>query len=249
MTVSHHTAERSQQDQISEDFDQTQLERLLLDAGTKIQQSLDAVKSSSSTAPEKGVPMPSSMDRTTANDRLLYAAEHGNLEVLLLALGNRADVNGIDEPHSKTALHWAAEMGHIDITAVLLERGGSVACIDTYGETPMHYAADSGHAKIAGLLLLYGSDSAALDNRRRTALRCARDKDRIEVVRVLLPSWTGDEVDLVDVDGQHRTIAHWAAEMNYAICPKPAKGVVSSDGRGRFPLMYSLKQSRPFVDA
>ena len=258
MTVSHHTVERSQQDQISEDiqtpsssdksFDQTQLERLLLDAGTKIQQSLDAVTSSSITAPAKDLPLPSSMDRATANDRLLWAAEHGDLEVLLLALGNGADVNGKDAPHGKTALHWAAEMGHIDITAVLLARGGSVASTDVYGEIPMHYAADSGHMKIVASLLLSGSDPAAQDNRHRTALRCARDKDRIDAVRMLLPSWTGDEVDLGDVDLQHRTIAHWAAEMDHAICPYPAKGVSSSDVRGRFPLMYSLKQNRPFFD-
>ena len=128
--------------------DQTHVERLLPDAGTNILQSLDAVMTSRSNAPGKGVLVVPSKDRDQANERLLWVAEHGDVEALFLALGKGADVIGKDALHGKTALHWAAEGGHISITCVLLERGCDVASLDRYGETPLHHAADSGREKI-----------------------------------------------------------------------------------------------------
>ena len=158
-TALHYAAEVEQQTQTFKNdrmpqagairsSDQTHVERLLPDAGTNILQSLDAVTTSRSNASGKGVPVVPSKDREKANERLLWAAEHGDLKALFLALGKGADVNRKDALHSKTALHWAVEGGHISITCVLLERGCDVASLDRYGETPLHHAADSGREKI-----------------------------------------------------------------------------------------------------
>jgi len=41
----------------------------------------------------------------------------------------------------QTALHWAAQNGHKDTVALLLENGADVNAIDNYGQTPFHISA------------------------------------------------------------------------------------------------------------
>ena len=189
----------------------TQIERLLVEAGAQIMPDSKGTLEVSDLV--TALKDDTSEEYKKATERLFWAAEHGDLEVLLLALGKGVNVNAKDLRHSKTALHWAAEKGHMNITQMLLERGSDVTNLDRYRETPLHYAANSGHETIVELLLLHNSDPTVIDNRGRTALRCARDNDCAESVRLLLPSWAGGRVDLEEKDGQNRTVVHWAADL------------------------------------
>jgi ankyrin repeat protein len=66
-------------------------------------------------------------------------------------------VSDADED-GKTALHLAAENGHIEAVAMLLEANASAATEDNYGLTAVRKAALGGHTNVA--LLLLGSSGS-----------------------------------------------------------------------------------------
>lgn len=230
---------------------QTQIECLLVEAGADVtpdwKGSLGVSNAATAPREDTTVLVPSE-EYKKATERLFWAAENGDLEALLLALGKGVDVNEKDLRHSKTALHWAAEKGHTDITLMLLERGSYVTNLDRYRETPLHYAANSGHESIVKVLLSHNSDPTLIDKRGRTALRCARDNDCTESVRLLLPRWTGGRVDLGEKDGQNRTVVHWAADLGTedAIAMFVRLGLTEEatapDDRGWTPMQYATER-------
>ncbi len=230
---------------------QTQIECLLLEAGADIPRDWTGSVgvSDAATAPREDTNVllfPEEYKKAT--ERLFWAAENGDLEALLLALGKGVNVNEKDLWHSKTALHWAAEKGHTDITQMLLERGSYVRNLDRYKETPLHYAANSGHESIVKVLLSHNSDPTVIDNRGRTALRCARDNDCAESVRLLLPHWRGERVHLGERDGQNRTVVHWAADLGSedAMAKFSRLGLTEEatapDNRGWTPMQYATER-------
>lgn len=228
---------------------QTQIERLLLEAGADItlgsKGSMGALDAATNYRGDTTRP---SEEYRKATERLFSAAEQGDLEALLLTLSKGVDVNEKDLRHSKTALHWAAERGHMDITQMLLERGSDVTKVDRYGETPLHYAAGCGNEKIIEVLLSHNSDPTVIDNRGRTALRCARDNDCSESVRLLLPRWTGERMDLREKDGQDRTAVHWAADLGCEdvvarfVRLGLSEDAIGPDHRGWTPLQYAIER-------
>lgn len=67
-------------------------------------------------------------------------------------LDRGAEVNGRDK-QDRTALHWAAEHGHTEMLAVLLDLGADITVVDVIRrETPLFLAASRGHIKTAVLL-------------------------------------------------------------------------------------------------
>ena len=98
---------------------------------------------------------------------LYSVAEKGDVEAVKMLLGSGADVAAKDEG-GWTALHFAAEGGHTDAVALLLERmqGADVAATDDlFGQTALHLAAEGGHRDVVALLLgrMQGADVAAKD--------------------------------------------------------------------------------------
>ncbi|KAG9843598.1 Pfs, NACHT and ankyrin domain protein, partial [Aureobasidium melanogenum] len=83
-----------------------------------------------------------------------------------------------DEAHSKTILHWAAELGHENVVRRCLGLGADLQDRDIMGETALHHAADNGHLAIAKLLVEGGSEIAAVDGLGRTPLACAQKRRR-----------------------------------------------------------------------
>lgn len=58
-----------------------------------------------------------------------------------------------------TPLHWAAQNGHRDVAAFLVENGSDlVSACDTWGYTPLHKAARFGHKDIVELLIKHGGN-------------------------------------------------------------------------------------------
>jgi hypothetical protein len=79
-----------------------------------------------------------------------------------------------DEIHSKTVLHWAAEISSEAAIKRCLDLEVNIHAKDRYGETALHYAAENGYLQIVRLLVLTGSSLAVLDNHHRTPLSCAK---------------------------------------------------------------------------
>ncbi|MEW5306548.1 MAG: hypothetical protein WDW36_009004 [Sanguina aurantia] len=62
------------------------------------------------------------------------------------------DINQRDRLN-RTALHWAAEMGHLQTAEVLLDYGCDVAALECNGRTAVHLAARSCDAEMIQTLL------------------------------------------------------------------------------------------------
>ncbi|GFR40273.1 hypothetical protein Agub_g453 [Astrephomene gubernaculifera] len=92
-------------------------------------------------------------------------------------------VNIRDSLH-RTALHWAAELGHIDVAELLIDYGVDVKAVECNGRTAVHLAARSGdRAMLECIMELISPEERAelinqADNFGVTPLYLARQKDK-----------------------------------------------------------------------
>jgi ankyrin repeat protein len=182
------------------------------------------------------------------SERLISAAQLGDVEGVLLCLSKGVDVGERDHEHSKTALHWAAENGHINIALLLLDWNSDLTSQDQYGETALHYAAESGHADIVDAFLKRTPILNLRDDRGRTPLRCARDNYHLEAVTILLKQWNGTRGEAEEKDAQGKSLVHWAAEAGLIDVMKKlnnlqlGESAFTPDERHWTPLIYATKQ-------
>ena len=85
-----------------------------------------------------------------------------------------------------TALHVAAEYGHVHLVRFLLEKGINVECEGYYGTTALHRAVTAGHESVVSLLLEEGANVQARSGDGKTALHRAADAGHKTLVRLLL---------------------------------------------------------------
>ncbi|MFC2141340.1 ankyrin repeat domain-containing protein [Acidobacteriota bacterium] len=89
---------------------------------------------------------------------LIISAIEGNLELVRLFLDNDADISIKDNNYKKTALHFAALYGQLDIVDALVKKGANVNETDADRKTPLDYANQYGHEKVAKLLKSAGAE-------------------------------------------------------------------------------------------
>ncbi len=90
---------------------------------------------------------------------LIISAVEGNPELARLFLDNDADISLKDNNYKRTALHFAALYGQLDIVDALVKKGANVNERDAAGKTPLDYANQYGHEKVAKLLKSSGAES------------------------------------------------------------------------------------------
>ena len=96
-----------------------------------------------------------------ADAGLLSAARAGDVAAVVAALEAGAPVDRA-EGDGMTALHWAAERGHSDVAARLVEAGADVQARTRVGaHAPLHLAARRGSEEIVRTLLDAGADPNA----------------------------------------------------------------------------------------
>ncbi|MEX0837079.1 MAG: ankyrin repeat domain-containing protein [Gemmatimonadota bacterium] len=89
------------------------------------------------------------------------AAMQGDLARVEALIRQGADLDAA-QGDGMTALHWAAEQGHTEMAARLIEAGASVSPTTRLGDyTPLHIAARGGHAAVVATLLEAGADAGA----------------------------------------------------------------------------------------
>ena len=80
------------------------------------------------------------------------------------------NIDTVDDWTGKTALHYAAEYGHLEIAELLLANGANVNRRDDDKATPLYFAAVGGFVDVARLLLDYGADINARDKTRESPM-------------------------------------------------------------------------------
>ena len=129
-----------------------------------------------------------------AADRLLVAAEKGDLPTVEAALAAGVDPNKVAGRNGFTPLHHAVRRGHVGVAQALLKRGraGVDAATSDALETPLHLAAFHGHLLLANLLLECGADPNARDGDGETPLFVVARRGKCPALAALLLSRRAD---------------------------------------------------------
>eukprot|EP01103_Thecamoeba_quadrilineata_P000352 TRINITY_DN1029_c0_g3_i1.p1 TRINITY_DN1029_c0_g3~~TRINITY_DN1029_c0_g3_i1.p1 ORF type:complete len:1204 (-),score=334.87 TRINITY_DN1029_c0_g3_i1:1147-4758(-) len=101
---------------------------------------------------------------------------------MVLAYSELSAVDG----QGQTALHGAAERGHLDCLKILVAAGLDVNAEDSFRLTPLHLAAQNGHRKVVECLIEKGSAVDYLDANRATPLFKAACRGHLSCVKLLL---------------------------------------------------------------
>src|SRR6185503_5154497 len=131
--------------------------------------------------------MPMLLAMRPVDESLLAASSKGDLGEVQTLLKREANVNAANE-EGTTPLFIAAEKGHRDIVALLLDKGADVKQerADS-GEPPLFIAAQEGHREIVALLLDHGADvKQTRTENGATPLLIAAAKGHREIVALLL---------------------------------------------------------------
>jgi ankyrin repeat protein len=121
-----------------------------------------------------------------ADSPVADAAMRGEVAAVRALLQEGADVNAA-QGDGMTALHWAAEHGDRELTALLLTSGANPRAGTRIGRhTPLHVAARSGHPLVAGLLVDANADVGALTTTGAAPLHFAAAAGSNQTVAILL---------------------------------------------------------------
>ena len=138
-----------------------------------------------------------------------YLAEHGH-DVLLAILPL---VSGCVDLtfQGRTALSYAAGLGHTDTVNLLQEMGLEIESRDKYGQTPLSWAACNGHESTVKILLEKGAEIESRDNNSQTPLSWAARNGHRSTVKILLEK--GAEIESGDKEG--RTPLSWVIDNKW----------------------------------
>jgi ankyrin repeat protein/serine/threonine protein kinase len=171
------------------------------------------------------------------NHELFVAARNGDLIKVRIALEKGANPNA--KIYDWTPLHYATQIGHVEIVKLLLERGANPNAKNNDGSTPLHIAAQKGHVEIVKLLLERGANPNAENNDGNTTLHYAAQKGHVEIVKLLLER--GANPNAKNDDGS--TPLHIAAFNRHVdvvkILLEHGADPWITDNKGRIPLEYA----------
>jgi len=137
---------------------------------------------------------------TIPGGRALIAAVRAGDEARVRAVLRRHP-QAIDaaDAWGRTALHWAAVEGHINLAELLLDAEADVNAENRDGDTPLHEAVFRGWAGLARLLLARGAYVNARNKLGVTPLHYAAGLGRRQLVEILLDK--GAEINARTVRG------------------------------------------------
>jgi len=114
------------------------------------------------------------------------AASEGNLEELKKLL--QQPIDWFDSAGSKdsSALHFAADNGHLECVQALIESGANVNFLNADDQTPLHWAAGQGHLESIKALLNAGAYFSVEDSMNQFPIDIAILYGKTSVVQHLL---------------------------------------------------------------
>ncbi|XP_070619007.1 uveal autoantigen with coiled-coil domains and ankyrin repeats isoform X2 [Erythrolamprus reginae] len=134
------------------------------------------------------------------DDRLMKAAERGDLEKILSVLVKKGVNPTKLDLEGRSAFHVVASKGNLDCLNAFLVHGVDIVATDISGRTALHLAAKYGHALCLQKLLQYNCSTENGDLQGRTALHDAAMSDCTSSVQLLCDH--GALVNAKDADGR-----------------------------------------------
>jgi ankyrin repeat protein len=191
---------------------------------------------------------------------LIWASERGYLEIVQALLEREGtDVNK-GRSDGDTALHVAADKGHIEVARALLQAGANARKSNDQGQTPLHKASGEGHIEIVRALLEAG---AGADVRKRddeggwSPISRACEGKHFDVFRALVEA--GGDVNKLDSRGytalHHASLYGLTEGVRYLCVERGADVNKSSTAtNGNTPLtlasfMGSVEAARVLLEA
>ena len=137
-----------------------------------------------------------------------------SVDVVKVLIQNGADVNAVQEDKC-TALHLAAEKGHVDTAKVLIQNNVDMNAFDFDGLTALHFAIKKNNVAIVNMLLENDADiNAATGYDMDTPLHFAAGYGNVDLIKVLLQN--GADVNAVTGDGD--SVLYTAAYYEHVRC-------------------------------
>ena len=129
--------------------------------------------------------------------RAIQCASQGAVELLL---SKGADHHHCESTQDSTALLLAVNLGHQEITRLLIENGSDIEVKGIFGQTPLIRSIIEQHYDVIALLLEFGAITDRKDNFGRTALMYAIEDEEIEIINSLL--FAGADLAIKDENGK-----------------------------------------------
>ncbi|XP_046930390.1 uveal autoantigen with coiled-coil domains and ankyrin repeats isoform X1 [Lynx rufus] len=134
------------------------------------------------------------------DDRLMKAAERGDVEKVSSILAKKGINPGKLDVEGRSAFHVVASKGNLECLNAILIHGVDITTTDTAGRNALHLAAKYGHALCLQKLLQYNCPTEHVDLQGRTALHDAAMADCPSSIQLLCDH--GASVNAKDVDGR-----------------------------------------------
>ncbi len=174
---------------------------------------------------------------------IFSAAAEGNLEKIKQLISEKQELVKTSNESKKTALHIAAEKGHLEIVEYLLEKGADINAKNKFELTPLFSAAENGNLELAEMLIKQKADVNAFSQFFGTALHRAVYMGHPEVAKYLLEQ--GAKVTAQNSTG---TVLHTAALLgrpNLArLLIENGADVNSKNSGGITPLYYAISTGK-----
>ena len=125
------------------------------------------------------------MDDWYEREQLHFAAQDGNIDRVVELIESGVDIDSFDDLE-RTALHYAVEIEHFEISHYLITNGANVNAqdIEKIGETPLSNVADKCSLKMAKFLVKHGAIVEAKGWMGLSAIDRAKNRKKIEGVQV-----------------------------------------------------------------
>ncbi|MCX5640559.1 MAG: ankyrin repeat domain-containing protein [Planctomycetota bacterium] len=182
---------------------------------------------------------------TEAAPAIVLAARSADPVAMKAALAAGGGTESPERMSQRTALHFAAESGNMDIVKMLLDAKANPNAQDRTGKTPVTVAAERGKTDVLTALLAAGGDANARDQVQGSPLLWASGLGTTETVVILLKANANPNIQ--DVNGM--TPLMWAAgvgkpETVTVLLAKGADGKAIDRLTGESALMRALRTGK-----
>jgi ankyrin repeat protein len=131
--------------------------------------------------------------------KLRHACQHGKLEEARELLACGCQPTSTDEAFERTALHWAALSGDVEVGELLFTHPSTISLFDAQDLskfTPLHIAAERGHTGFIELLIRHRADPLLRTSAGNTPLHYAAFSNHIETAQLILSTSISNSKDL-----------------------------------------------------